>query len=63
MSDIEDKRVLFLTLTYAEQVEGKEGNERLLKDFNYFIKNEWFITLKLFKVMINKVKGETLWIN
>lgn len=38
MSDITNKKVLFLTLTYAEQVEGKAGNEKLLKDFNYFIK-------------------------
>lgn len=38
MSDIEDKRVLFLTLTYSDEVKGDEGNKRLYDNFKYFVK-------------------------
>lgn len=37
-TEILNRQVLFLTLTYAEQVEGAEGNRQLYDDFKYFIK-------------------------
>lgn len=38
VSDIIEKKVLFVTLTYAEQVEGAAGNDRLYNDFKMFIR-------------------------